>query len=119
MQHGRAGATIMGVCCVCVVTHDGRHRMGGYMAGSAPSLKVERVSPSSPAEFHASLWFVCWRLQAPSLNRSRRTILRSDNMMVVEAAAGGAMYRSCGALPILLDSVVKLARSRAVITLLH
>eukprot|EP00959_Pyramimonas_sp_CCMP1952_P111245 2327279-Pyramimonas_sp.AAC.1 len=32
--------------------------------------------------------------------------------MVVEAAAGNVMYRYCGALPILLDSLVKLARVR-------
>eukprot|EP00959_Pyramimonas_sp_CCMP1952_P196251 4103067-Pyramimonas_sp.AAC.1 len=40
-------------------------------------------------------------------------------MMVVEAAAGDAMHRSCGALPILLDSLAELARVRAVITRLH
>eukprot|EP00959_Pyramimonas_sp_CCMP1952_P224084 4685274-Pyramimonas_sp.AAC.1 len=40
-------------------------------------------------------------------------------MMVVEAAARHVMYRSCGALPILLDSLVKLARVRTVITWLH
>eukprot|EP00959_Pyramimonas_sp_CCMP1952_P156006 3263076-Pyramimonas_sp.AAC.1 len=53
------------------------------------------------------------------MHRSRRIIVRSDNMMVVEAAAGGVMYKYCCALPILLDSLVKLARVRTVITWLH
>eukprot|EP00959_Pyramimonas_sp_CCMP1952_P335704 7029506-Pyramimonas_sp.AAC.1 len=61
--------------------------MDGYMAGSAPSFEEEHVSPSSPAEFHAALWFVCWLLQAPSIYCSRRIIARSAYMMVVEAAA--------------------------------
>eukprot|EP00959_Pyramimonas_sp_CCMP1952_P304251 6367551-Pyramimonas_sp.AAC.1 len=39
--------------------------------------------------------------------------------MMVEAAAGGVLCRYCGALPILLDSLVKLARARTVITWLH
>eukprot|EP00959_Pyramimonas_sp_CCMP1952_P086954 1818903-Pyramimonas_sp.AAC.1 len=51
--------------------------------------------------------------------RSRRYIVRSDNMMVVEAAAGGVMYRSCGALPALLDSLVQLARVRTVANTAH
>eukprot|EP00959_Pyramimonas_sp_CCMP1952_P214282 4483688-Pyramimonas_sp.AAC.1 len=39
--------------------------------------------------------------------------------MAVEAAEGGVMYRSGGVLPILLDSLVKLARVRNVIACLH
>eukprot|EP00959_Pyramimonas_sp_CCMP1952_P004282 90115-Pyramimonas_sp.AAC.2 len=39
--------------------------------------------------------------------------------MVVEAAAGGVMYRSGGALPIQLVSLGKLARVRTLITWLH
>eukprot|EP00959_Pyramimonas_sp_CCMP1952_P244430 5109306-Pyramimonas_sp.AAC.1 len=65
------------------------------MAGSAPSLREDYVRPSSPAEFHAALWFVCRLLQAPSIDRSRRILVRSDNWMVVEAAEGGVIYRSC------------------------
>eukprot|EP00959_Pyramimonas_sp_CCMP1952_P331543 6942658-Pyramimonas_sp.AAC.1 len=103
----------------CGVTQDGKHRMDGYMAGSAPSLKEDYVSPSSPAELHAALEFVCWLLQAPSIYRSRRITARSNNMMVVETAAGCVLCRSCGPLPILLDSLVKLARVRTVITWLH
>eukprot|EP00959_Pyramimonas_sp_CCMP1952_P109701 2294617-Pyramimonas_sp.AAC.1 len=93
--------------------------MDGYRARSAPSHNEDYVRPSSPAEFHAALWFVCWLLQAPSIYRSRRTVVRSDNLMVVETAAGGPMYRYCGALPIRSDSLVKLARVRTVLTWLH
>eukprot|EP00959_Pyramimonas_sp_CCMP1952_P028916 606762-Pyramimonas_sp.AAC.1 len=93
--------------------------MGGYMARTAPSLQDDYVSPSSPAELHAALWFLCWLLQAPSIYRSRRITVRSDNMVAVEAAAGGVMHRCCGALPIRLDSLVMLARVRAVLTWLH
>eukprot|EP00959_Pyramimonas_sp_CCMP1952_P266286 5567402-Pyramimonas_sp.AAC.1 len=36
--------------------------------------------------------------------------------MVVDAAAGGAMYNYCSVLPILLESLVRLARVRTVLT---
>ena len=104
---------------ICGVTEDGRYRIEGYLSGPGPSLREDYVSASAPAELYAALWFACWLLQAPAWFRSLPHAVYTDNMMVVDTAAGGTDFASCGRLPVYLDGLVKLVRTRVTLEWHH
>ena len=81
---------------VLAYTNSGRCKVEGYLSSPAPGLSDAYVSPSGPAEFYAALWCVLWLLQAPSRFRSVPVHIFTDNIMVVNAAAGGVRYPSAG-----------------------
>ena len=104
---------VMGYAC------DGRCRVEGYLTAPSPGLKDEFASPSGPSEFTAALWLVSWLLQERVRVRALPIIVHTDNIMVVRAAAGGTNYTACGALPQVLDGLVKLIRVHASLDWVH